>query len=62
MTELFALKWSTKDLQLVEAKVENMKRIDAIDLRRADKTGKLSRVHCTVYVENYARVHRIDEL
>ena len=25
-------------------------------------TGKPSRVHCTVYVENYARVHRIDEL
>ena len=25
-------------------------------------TGKASRVHCTVNVENYARVHRIDEL
>ena len=29
---------------------------------RLSFTGKPSRVHCTVYVENYARVHRIDEL
>ena len=30
--------------------------------QKQSNTGKPSRVHCTVYVENYARVHRIDEL